>query len=45
MLELKPKNALFPPRYKNCCFRVVQDSYGQDMVRIFIIGAIAEEDP
>jgi hypothetical protein len=43
MLELKLKNALFPSRYKNCCFSVVLDSYGQDMVRVFIIGAIAEE--
>ena len=32
------------PRYNNCCIRIVQDSSGYDMLRIYIIGAIAEEN-
>ena len=42
--EIKTNYGLLLSRYKNCCFRVVQDSNGQDMVRVFIIGTIAEED-
>jgi hypothetical protein len=43
MLEINTNYGLLPPRYKICCFEFVQGSHGQDMVRFFIIGTIAEE--